>query len=100
MDRSLEHWIVSEFGKKQKRNQVPIGSAYQANIPDLEASKNSIKLNLKNRETIFGENNFLCKKCSVSIRKLDDADIQMIKENILDQSYQQIFHSKKRQKIL
>jgi hypothetical protein len=100
MDRSLEHWIVSEFGKKQKRNQVPIGSAYQANIPDLEASKNSIKLNVKNRETIFGENIFLCKKFSVSIRKLDDVDIQMIKENILDQSCQQIFHRKKRQKIL
>jgi hypothetical protein len=100
MDRSLEHWILSEFGKKQKRNKVPIGSAYQANIPDLEAAKNSIKLNLKNRETIFGENIFLCKKFSVSIRKLDDDDIQMIKENIFDQSCQQIFHRKKRQKIL
>ena len=100
MDRSLEHWIVSEFGKKHKKNQVPIGSAYQANIPDLEASKISIKLKVKNTETIFGENNVSCKKFSVSIRKLNDVDIQMIKENLIDQRYQQIFHRKKRQKIL
>ena len=62
MDISLEHWILSEFGKKHKKNQVPIGRAYQADIPDLQASKNSNKLSVKNTETIFGENNVLCKK--------------------------------------
>ncbi len=101
MDRSLEHWILSEFGKKQKNNQVPIGSAYQANIPDLVASsKHSIKLNVKNTETKFCEIHSVCKKFSVSLRKLNDIDIQMIKENILDQSYPQIFHRRKRQKLL
>ncbi len=101
MDRNLEHWILSEFGKMQKKYQVPIGSAYQANIPDLVASsKHSIKLNVKNTETKFGESHSVCKKCSVSIRKLNDVDIQMIKENLLDQNYEQIFHRRKRHKIL
>ena len=101
MNRSLEHWILSEFGKKNKNYQVPIGSAYQANIPELVASsKHSIKLNVKNTDTIYGENHSVCKKFSVSLRKLNDIDIQMIKENLLDQSYAHIFHRKKRQKLL
>jgi len=101
MDRSLEHWILSEFGKMHKKYQVPIGSAYQANIPDLVASsKHSIKLNVKNTDTKFGESHSVCKKFSVSIRKLNDVDIQMIKENLLDQNYEQIFHRRKRHKIL
>ena len=56
MNLHIEKWIISEFCKKYKKDQVRVGSAYQANIPDLiceKCSLNSAKENEMKTTSIY-----------------------------------------------
>jgi hypothetical protein len=73
MNLTIEKWIINEFGKKNKKNRVPVGSAYQANIPDLEEKK---------YDTAASINCISFNKISINLRKLTNTDIQSIKKNL------------------
>ena len=88
---SLDQWIINEFGRKTKKNQVPIGSAYQANIPDLMETQFKYKFNVN---AVNQKNPVELKNIMVTLKRLTNAEIKSIKENLLN--VEQIVPSRKK----
>ena len=85
---SSESWILKEFGKKKKHTQVPIGNAYQANIPDLLIKERSVNTSNEynlNSKTVFLKHHLELKSISINLKKLNGSEIKSIKRNLLNQ---------------
>lgn len=83
---SEEKWILREFGKKSKKSKVPIGTAYQANIPDLiceKCSLNSAKENEMKTTSIYLKYQVGLKTISIHLKKLTESEIEFKKRNLL-----------------
>ena len=88
---SLDSWILKEFGKKSKNNQVPIGNAYQAKIPVLQIKERAVnaakEYELKSKNFFFKYVEL--KSISIYLKKLNGSEIKSIKRNLLNQNFKQ-----------
>ena len=85
MHLNLDQWIINEFGKKHEKKQVPIGKAFQANIPDLVGTKYLARYNGNDGKRAISTNSVKFKQFSIIFKKLTETDIISIKRTLVDQ---------------
>jgi hypothetical protein len=86
MHFNSDKWIINEFGKKHEKKQVPIGRAFQANIPDLVGTKYLARYSGNDGKREISTNSVKFKQFSINLKKLTETDIISIKKKLVDQN--------------